>query len=99
MIKKESVMKSLRMFLFVALTVLMASIALGDEVENTRCGGALVERGDSVVTVLGKCGEPTRRMSEGGFTTLYYESNQDEPIKIFHIEDEKVDSIEEVARQ
>jgi hypothetical protein len=76
----------------------MASIAMGDEVENTRCGGQLVEVGDSVVTVLKKCGEPTRRVSEGGYTILYYESSQDEAIKIIHIEDEKVDSIEEVAR-
>jgi hypothetical protein len=83
---------------FVTLTVLMATFALGDEVENTRCGGNLVEVGDSVVTVLGKCGEPTWRVGEGGFTILYYESSQDELIKMILIEDEKVDSIKEVAR-
>jgi hypothetical protein len=92
-------MKIFRVFLFVALTLLVASIAMGDDVESTRCNDKIIELGDSAVTVYEKCGEPTRRENTGGYDVLYYDLSGEDNIKIIHIEDEKVDSIEEIARQ
>jgi hypothetical protein len=92
-------MKLLKVFLFVALTLLVASTAMGDNVASTRCGSRVVETGDSVVTVLQKCGEPTRRFNQGGYIVLYYDLSQEPNVKIFRIQDERVDSIEEMARQ
>jgi hypothetical protein len=92
-------MKVFKVFLLVALTLLVASTAMGDDVESTRCNDKVIELGDSVVTVLEKCGEPTRREGGGGFNTLYYDLSTEQNIKIFHIEDEKVNSMEEIARR
>ena len=91
-------MKTLMVLLFVVVASLAASAAMGDNVESTRCNDKVIETGDSVVSVMEKCGQPTRRDSEGGFIVLYYDLSTEENIKIFHIEDEKVDSIEEIAR-
>jgi hypothetical protein len=95
---KESTMKALTLSLVLGLILLGSTVALGDNVESTRCGENVIEVGDSVVTVMEKCGEPTRRGGGGGFNTLYYDFGSGESIKVFHIEDEKVDSIEEVSQ-
>jgi hypothetical protein len=91
-------MKALALCLVLGVIMLVSTVALAETVESTRCGESVIETGDSVVMVLEKCGEPTRRGSGGGFSTLYYDLGSGESIKIFHIEDEKVDSIEEVGR-
>ena len=92
-------MKALTLSLVLGLILLGSTIALGDTVESTRCGENVIEVGDSVATVLAKCGEPTRRGGGGGFNVLYYDLGPGESIRVFHIEDEKVDSMEEVGRE
>jgi hypothetical protein len=91
-------MKALALCLVLGAIFLVSTVALAETVESTRCGESVIETGDSVVTVLEKCGEPTRRGSGGGFSELYYDLATEDSVKIFHIENEKVDSIEEVAR-
>jgi hypothetical protein len=90
-------MKTVALCLVVSLIVLGSGFARAETVESTRCNDQVIEIGDSVVKVLEKCGEPTRRFAGGGFVTLYYDI-PGEDLKIFHIEDEKVDSMEEVDR-
>jgi hypothetical protein len=90
-------MKAVALCLVVGLIVLGSGFARAETVESTRCDDHVIEIGDSAIKVLQYCGEPTRRFSGGGFVTLYYDiPGQD--LKIFHIEDEKVDSMEEVDR-
>lgn len=45
-------------FLF-SVVILGAVFFFASEAEAMRCGGRLVSRGDHVVTVIEKCGEPT----------------------------------------
>ena len=87
-------MKRAVLFLGFGLLFSIASSALA-QVEDTRCNGGVVQLGDSVMTVFEKCGEPTRKMGQGGFMTLYYKARDGQEAKIFHIENEKVDSMEE----
>ena len=94
-IRKGAVMKRAVLFLVFGLVVWMASSALA-QVEDTRCNGGVVQLGDSVVTVLEKCGDPTKRLGQGGFVTLYYAKQGGQGGKIFHIQNEKVDSMEEL---
>jgi len=39
----------------------------------------------------------TKRLGQGGFITLYYGKRAGQGAKIFHIQNEKVDSMEEIA--
>jgi hypothetical protein len=69
------------------------------QVEDTRCDGGIIQLGDSVVDVFTKCGEPTKRLGQGGYITLYYKKQGGQGGKIFHIQNEKVDSMEEIAAE
>jgi len=87
-------MKRAALLVVFGLLVWIASPALA-QVEDTRCNGGVISLGDSVLSVLEKCGEPTKRMGQGGYVTLYYASRDGQDAKIFHIQNEKVDSMEE----
>ncbi len=89
-------MKRAVLFVVFGLLVWIASPALA-QVEDTRCDGGVIQLGDSVVDVFTKCGEPTKRLGQGGYITLYYAKGAGQGAKIFHIQSEKVDSMEELA--
>ena len=92
--RKGEVMKRAALLAVFGLLAWIVSPALA-QVEDTRCNGGVIQLGDSIVDVFTKCGEPTRKMGQGGFITLYYGKRDGQEAKIFHIENEKVDSMEE----
>ncbi len=90
-------MKALMLSLVLGLLLVTASLVRAEDVESIRCDGGVIEVGDSVATVLEKCGNPTIRSGEGN-NDWFYQSDSGGSTKIFHMEDEQVDSMEEVGQ-
>ncbi len=88
-------MKTLSLCLVISLILLGSTVALGDPVQSIRCGTHVIEIGDSVATVFQNCGKPTHK--DGN--VWFYDMGPGESIKVFHMENEQVDSMEEVERE
>jgi hypothetical protein len=87
-------MKAAVLGLVLSMILLGSTVVLADPAESIRCGENVIEVGDSVVTVMEKCGTPTHK--DGN--VWFYDLGAGESIKVFHMENEQVDSMEEVQK-
>jgi hypothetical protein len=92
---KEESMRAVVLGLVLGMVLLGSTAVLADPAESIRCGENVIEVGDSVVTVMEKCGTPTHK--DG--TVWFYDLGPGESIKVFHMENEQVDSMEEMDRR